>query len=490
MAASALKVGCGLVERLAPAPAPTTAMQSSFNSGPEADRVPALSSKAAASANPAVKLTAPLPLPPYTPTVKDRPTRTPHSGYHFDGSSRRFFEGWYFKVSIPEIKDSFAWMYTVEEPGSLTSSSSSSSSSGDENSTGPKFHGTGAQVMGANDHYLFQYDKTVRNFWGSRHELALGHTFVPKYGKRPPNCELEGEEFLDRVEEGFQVTPTWHQGFLRDNGKSPHMKTVDSIRWAYSTKPRYGWGDAGKSQKATAGWLAAFPVFEPHWQICMAAGYSTGWIEWGDERYEFKDAPSYVEKNWGGSFPSKWFWLQSNIFEGAAGDIALTSGGGRRGLPLIPGAYEEVAMVGIHYDGKFYEFVPWRGTVEWDIAPWGSWKITAENKYYKVRLDAVSDVPGVNLRCPTVDKGLTPLCQDTFFGKLRLQLWERSVQGADKVILDVTSDQSALETGGGPWEGNWQHRSRMRFPVRTLIGLPVNVEKIFKKFPSLEPAGL
>ena len=28
---------------------------------------------------------------------------TPHSGYHFDGSSRRFFEGWYFKVRQPLI---------------------------------------------------------------------------------------------------------------------------------------------------------------------------------------------------------------------------------------------------------------------------------------------------------------------------------------------------------------------------------------------------
>ncbi len=24
---------------------------------------------------------------------------TPHSGYHYDGSNRRFFEGWYFNVS-------------------------------------------------------------------------------------------------------------------------------------------------------------------------------------------------------------------------------------------------------------------------------------------------------------------------------------------------------------------------------------------------------
>ena len=27
------------------------------------------------------------------------------------------------------------------------------------------------------------------------------------------------QEFLNRVEEGFQVTPTWHQGCIRDNGR-------------------------------------------------------------------------------------------------------------------------------------------------------------------------------------------------------------------------------------------------------------------------------
>jgi len=51
---------------------------------------------------------------------------------------------------------------------------------------------------------------------------------------------------------------------------------VKSARWEYSTKPVYGWGNVSSKQKATAGWLAAFPVFEPHWQICMAGGLSTG----------------------------------------------------------------------------------------------------------------------------------------------------------------------------------------------------------------------
>lgn len=35
----------------------------------------------------------------------------------------------------------------------------------------------------------------------------------------------------------------------------------------------------------------------------------SGWIEWGEERFEFQNAPSYSEKNWGGGFPRKWFWV-------------------------------------------------------------------------------------------------------------------------------------------------------------------------------------
>lgn len=61
-------------------------------------------------------------------------------------------------------------------------------------------------------------------------------------------------------------------GFSRTN----YVETVPTARWEYSTRPIYGWGDVGAEQKATAGWLAALPVFEPHWQICMAGGLSTG----------------------------------------------------------------------------------------------------------------------------------------------------------------------------------------------------------------------
>jgi tocopherol cyclase len=60
-------------------------------------------------------------------------------------------------------------------------------------------------------------------------------------------------------------------------------------------------------------------VFEPHWQILQSYGLASGWVEWGDQRYEFKDAPTYAEKNWGGGFPKKWFWAQCNTFDGHPG---------------------------------------------------------------------------------------------------------------------------------------------------------------------------
>ena len=63
----------------------------------------------------------------------------------------------------------------------------------------------------------------------------------------------------------------------------------------------------------------------------MAHGRATGWIDWGGQRYEFEDAPSYAEKNWGGGFPDKWCWMQCDSFEGG-GMSGITCAGERSSL--------------------------------------------------------------------------------------------------------------------------------------------------------------
>lgn len=49
--------------------------------------------------------------------------------------------------------------------------------------------------------------------------------------------------------------------------------------------------------------------------------------------------------------------------------------GARRGILKLPGVEEDVGLIGIHWKGEFIELVPWNASVNWDVDPWGSWKV-------------------------------------------------------------------------------------------------------------------
>jgi tocopherol cyclase len=353
------------------------------------------------------------------------PLQTPHSGYHWDGSPRRFFEGWYFRVTLPDLKQTFAFMYSIEDPA------------GDQPCSG----GT-AQILGPDDTYFFRSFGDVGRFWAWPEGLGLGHWRQNPYNLKPDF--LPPTEFDQAIDDGYQVTATWHQGRLTDPA------TGEIATWAYRTEPIYGWGRPSAPQQSTAGWLSQLQIFEPGWQILMAHGRSTGWIDWQGQRYEFENAPAYSEKNWGGAFPKKWFWLNCNAFNGHP-DLALTAGGGRR---QVLTQMEEVAMVGIHYLGEFYEFVPWNARISWQVKPWGCWHMRAEHPDYVVELTGTTALPGIELRAPTLN-GMVYCCRDTALGNVDLKLW-RKREDSQNLILAATSQQCGLEVGGGPWPGPWE----------------------------------
>ncbi len=350
--------------------------------------------------------------------------QTPHSGYHWRHQrwqdrawqTQRFFEGWYYRVTLPVERQTFAFMYSIEDP------------------QGQRPHSGGAaQILGPDDEYLCRTFPDVSSFWAWPQALGLGHC-------RPATAGLlDAKTFEQQVREGYQATATWHQGKLRDPG------TGQSAHWQYQIQPIYGWGNPQKPQQSTAGWLSQFQIFEPGWQILMAQGLASGWIDWNHRRYEFTDAPAYGEKNWGGAFPQKWFWLNCSHFDQP--DLALTAGGGRRGVLAW---MESVAMVGLHWQGEFYEFVPWNSQVSWEIQPWGSWQVWAKSADYAVELTADTNLPGTALRAPT-QQGLVFCCRDTMRGNLTLKLWRRG-----RLILTAQSDLCGLEVGGSPWDQVWR----------------------------------
>ena len=358
---------------------------------------------------------------------------TPHSGYHWDGGSRRFFEGWYYRITLPARGQSFAFMYSIEDPRG-----------------GQPYSGGAAQILGPEDSYLCRTFPDVNKFWAHRESLAFGHWGRTDLQIQPQY--LEPQVFDSRVEEGYQATTTLNQGYLHDPGSGSRCF------WQYEIQPVYGWGNSEQLQKSTAGMVSFLPIFEPGWQILMAHGLATGWIDWKGERYQFKDAPAYSEKNWGGAFPQKWFWVNCNCFQGES-DLALTAGGGKRGVLWW---MESVAMICLHYRGKFYEFVPWNSQVSWTIDPWGSWKMQARNSQFEVELIATTNRPGTYLRAPT-EKGLAFCCRDTTHGKVRLQLrellggnFDKNGKQRSRIILEAESSFPGLEVGGGPWDEVWR----------------------------------
>ena len=171
------------------------------------------------------------------------------------------------------------------------------------------------------------------------------------------------------------------------------------IDYHVELQPQVGWGTKER-QYSTAGWLAAFPIFEPHYQVLMSKAHAAGHISiYNDDEkktYTFKNATAYLEKNWGGSFPSQWWWMQANTFANAR-DLTLTSTGGRRRLPLSS-QEEEVALVGIHWKGDFLPF----STVQWNVQ-WGKWNVFGQYEDYSVKLrgSANENCTRVPVDCPT-----------------------------------------------------------------------------------------
>jgi tocopherol cyclase len=327
----------------------------------------------------------------------------PHSHYHWNRGGDRFFEGWYFRVTLPEIQQSFAFMYAIDDPQGHT-----------------PYSGGSVQVLGIDDRQIWRTFPNTKDFYADSDRFFLEHW----------NQRGEGYSASDRHNKGKISDPV--------NGE---------CEWDYEMVSVDGWGDP-KRPIATMGFYSYLPIFEPGWQILMARGLATGAIAWQGKNYEFQNAPAYIEKNWGRAFPQKWFWIQSNTFPNHE-NLSITIAGGIRS---VLGMLTNVAMVGIHYQGKFYNFMPENSEIHCKVQPWGNWQIEAFGCDRQVQIIGKAIDAGTWIMVPTAT-GLKYLCRDTTKGFLEVTL---KVQGQ---TIKATSDLAALEVGGEPWSETWEFKS-------------------------------
>jgi tocopherol cyclase len=236
--------------------------------------------------------------------VEKETIQSPHSGRHFVPSHpayrrrrfhrrRRFTEGWYYRLTIPNVT-SFAFIFSIEDPGCARSN----------------LRLACAQVVGPNSGYLVQGSRDDTAFWASRDEAAFGCTFAIKANASRPSTtstQIDGNEWDQTVESGFQILPTYIKG--RVDGKDGRVgdildDTGERFKCEFDIRvqPIVGWGGTKpEEQRSTAGWLASFPVFEPHWQILLADARASGRVVWKNTTFDFQNVPFYAEKNWGTS---------------------------------------------------------------------------------------------------------------------------------------------------------------------------------------------
>ena len=152
----------------------------------------------------------------------------------------------YWRVQIPGTSQSFALIYSIEDPGFNTRGSPLSLPSFSSSVQRP---GVAVQVMGIDDGYICHHSTDISCFWADRNDLSLGagiragpgprypprSRITPMGGIRPGHI-LPSDTFFEVVDKGFQASYTKNTGSIISNEAGTTgapLSTVNSCSWDF-----------------------------------------------------------------------------------------------------------------------------------------------------------------------------------------------------------------------------------------------------------------
>ncbi|NTU70957.1 MAG: hypothetical protein HGB10_03935 [Coriobacteriia bacterium] len=104
------------------------------------------------------------------------------------------------------------------------------------------------------------------------------------------------------------------------------------------------------------GWYRFVPRMETYHGVLSMDHSLSGWLEVDGERLDFDGGRGYIEKDWGRSFPSSWIWAQSNHFgrPGVSVSVSVAK------VPWMTGAFVG-NIAGLLLDGQLHRFATYTG---------------------------------------------------------------------------------------------------------------------------------
>ncbi len=187
--------------------------------------------------------------------------------------------------------------------------------------------------------------------------------------------------------------------------------------------PRRAVGSSGVAQ--------VVPGLPQYWQPHLMGGRVSGELRLGDETVALDGATAYVEKNWGSSFPARWWWGQADDF---ADDACVAFAGGPLrigGLGIAP------TLVAIRLGERYLSLAPPLARTRAAVGEHG-WRIDVRSPRYAVELEGDDpSASAVALPVPRADAVATdPRSHQALAGRLRVVVrrgWRTLLAGESRL---------------------------------------------------------
>lgn len=311
--------------------------------------------------------------------------------YQWDSKSiKPWYEWWYYKVILPDTRESFYFVYGIVNPWDYTG----------------KLQGTKSYV-GMGD---FKAKKIVENQYRI-------NQFYSAYDKTL--VEIDKQTATDQ-----KIT-----GQLYDSDGASYSWDISIQKnWAFNAM----------------GWAIGKDITNIKWYPAQASASCTGTILSKGRLHQFINAPCYQDRNWGNSFPLWWTWIVSNHFKDNP-DTVLAVGGGRPKYLDTNFPFEGVS-IGLKHKSQIYHFRPNDfDNVKVDIN-FGKWEITASNKNNKIEISAFAPKESfMDLKFVT-PTGEVFHDYETLTGEVTIKLYQRDLLKWN-LIGTLYSDAAGIEYG-------------------------------------------
>lgn len=281
--------------------------------------------------------------------------------YHGWGLTRRYFEGWYFKVISPDERHALAFI-----PGI------SMSETGERHAFVQVMDGKACRAhyhrYGAGD-----FRPAAQHF-----EVAVGKNLFSREKIRLDLPGIAGEI-------RFQNTTPW-----------PKMLGAPGIM----------------------GWYSFVPFMECFHGIVSMHHTLEGELEMSDNKIDFNKGKGYIEKDWGRSFPRAYVWMQTNHFDTHDRASLMAS------VAHIPwlGSYFIGFISGFWLDGRLFRFATYTGARKFLKINENEVELIFKSPKLELRLSA-KQAPGTALKSP-VSGEMTGKIQESLQAEIRAELLE------------------------------------------------------------------